>query len=152
MVACVTRVSSASVKIDGKVFSEMSRGLLILLGVRKGDSFGDAEYLAAKCCGLRIFEDEAGRMNIDAAEAGGEIMVVTNFTLCGDAKKGKRPSFDGAERPEKAEPLADTFCSACEDLGFKVHTGVFGADMKVESVNDGPVTLILDTAQMRPHI
>jgi len=141
-------VLSASVEIGGKTVSETGKGLLILLGVRKGDTCGDAEYLARKCCGLRVFTDENGKMNLSCGDVCGELMVVTNFTLCGDCSKGRRPSYDAAERPETAYPLALYFTSECKKSGLTVKTGEFGADMKVTLTNDGPVTLILDTNTM----
>ncbi|MBR6740629.1 MAG: D-tyrosyl-tRNA(Tyr) deacylase [Clostridia bacterium] len=148
MTAVITRVSSASVDIGSERVAQMGKGLLILLGVEKGDTKKEAEYLAGKCAGLRIFEDSEGKMNLSAAEVGGELVVVTNFTLCGDCVKGKRPSFDRAERPETAEPMSRYFVECCRSYGFEVQTGRFGADMKVASVNDGPITLVLDTRKM----
>ncbi len=149
MTACVQRVLSAGVEIGGKPVSTIEKGLLILLGVKKGDTEEDAAYLARKCCGLRIFSDENGKMNLCCGEVSGELLIVTNFTLCGDCAKGKRPSFDSAERPERAKPLAEFFTRECEKTGLSVKTGVFGADMKVSLENDGPVTLILDTSAMK---
>ena len=146
MKVIIQRVLNCSVTIDGKLHSEIGRGLLVLLGVAKGDTEAEAAYLAAKCTGLRVFEDAAGKMNLSAADVGGSLMVVTNFTLCGSCIKGKRPSFDGAERPEQAIGLAETFVAECRKSGLSVETGVFGADMKVALTNDGPVTLIIDTA------
>ena len=148
MTAVVIRVSSASVDIDSERVAEVGKGLLILLGVENGDTKKEAEYLAGKCAGLRIFEDGEGKMNLSAADVGGELLVVTNFTLCGDCVKGKRPSFDRAERPDSAEPMSEYFIECCRGYGFAVPTGRFGADMKVASVNDGPITLVLDTRKM----
>lgn len=148
MRAVVTRVKSASVDTGGERISEMGAGLLILLGVETGDTEKEALYLAEKCSGLRVFEDGEGKMNLSAADVGGELTVVTNFTLCGDCAKGRRPSFDRAERPERALPLTEYFAAACEKSGLKVHRGRFGADMLLSSENDGPVTLILDTRKM----
>lgn len=147
MIAVIQRVSHASVTIDGSLFSEIGKGLLILVGVRKGDTEADAVYLASKCTGLRIFEDEAGKMNLSAAAVGGSLLVVTNFTLCGSCSHGKRPSFDEAEQPELAKPLTERFVAECEKSGLPVRHGVFGADMKVELLNDGPITLIIDSAE-----
>ncbi len=147
MKVIIQRVQNCSVTIDGAVHSQIGKGLLILLGVAKGDTEAEAAYLAAKCTGLRIFEDAAGKMNLSAEAIGGELMVVTNFTLCGSCIKGKRPSFDGAERPEIAKPLTEFFVSECRKSGLRVETGVFGADMKVALTNDGPVTLVIDTAE-----
>jgi len=142
---------SASVGIDARIAAKIEKGLLILLGVKKGDTEEDAVYLARKCCELRIFEDGGGKMNMSCADAGGGLLIVTNFTLCGDCSKGRRPSFDGAERPELAYPLAERFISECRNAGLDVKTGEFGADMKVALVNDGPVTFLLDTAEMRKN-
>jgi len=145
MKAVVTRVSSASVTIDGALTAEIGRGFLVLLGVHEDDLPADAEKLADRVCGLRVFEDEAGKMNLNLAAAGGEILVVSQFTLLADCKKSRRPSFIAAARPEKAIPLYEKFMAECENRGFAVKHGEFGADMKVASVNDGPVTLLLDT-------
>jgi D-tyrosyl-tRNA(Tyr) deacylase len=151
LTACVQRVLSAGVEIDGNAVAKTEKGLLILLGVKKGDTADDASYLARKCCSLRIFSDENGKMNLSCGECGGELLIVTNFTLCGDCAKGKRPSFDNAERPEPARALAEFFTAECKKTGLRVETGEFGADMKVSLVNDGPVTLILDTDAMRKN-
>ena len=147
MTALVQRVAHAAVTIDGSVHAEIEKGLLVLLGVRKGDAEADAVYLAAKCAGLRVFEDENGKMNLPPSAVGGALLVVTNFTLCGSCAKGRRPSFDNAERPERAKPLAERFVAECEKSGLPVQQGVFGADMQVSLVNDGPVTLIIDSAE-----
>ncbi len=149
MIALVQRVSRAKVVIDGETQGEIGRGLVILLGVQVGDTQADGTYLAEKCAGLRIFEDENGKMNLSPADIGGELLIVTNFTLCGDCAKGRRPSFERAERPDKAQPLSEVFIQACRKTGLPVATGRFGADMQLSLTNDGPVTLILDTRQMR---
>lgn len=146
MIAVVQRVSSASVTIDGVCSAEIGTGLLILIGVRKGDTEADASYLASKCTGLRIFEDAAGKMNLSTAAVNGSLLIVTNFTLYGNCVHGRRPSFEDAERPERAKPLTDLFIAECAKSGLPVQQGVFGADMKVALVNDGPVTLIIDSA------
>ena len=146
MKAVVTRVTSASVTIDGSVTAEIGNGFLVLLGVHEDDLPADAEKLADRVCGLRVFEDEAGKMNLNLAAVGGELLAVSQFTLLADCKKSRRPSFIAAARPEKAIPLYEQFMAACESRGFTVKHGEFGADMKVASVNDGPVTLLLDTA------
>ena len=146
MKAVVTRVTSASVTIDGSVTAEIGTGFLVLLGVHENDLPEDAEKLADRVCGLRVFEDEAGKMNLNLAAVGGELLVVSQFTLLADCKKSRRPSFIAAARPDKAIPLYEQFMAACESRGFTVKHGEFGADMKVASVNDGPVTLLLDTA------
>ncbi len=148
MTVCVQRVLSASVAVDGEVRASIDRGLLILLGVEQGDTEENAKFLARKCTGLRIFEDENGKMNRSLSEVGGKLLVVSNFTLCGDWAKGRRPSFTRAEAPERAKELCDVFVEACREEGFAVETGVFGADMKVSLVNDGPVTLLMDTNQL----
>ena len=138
--AVVQRVSSASVAIDGEPVASIGAGLLVLLGVRAGDGQGEAERLARKLEALRVFEDADGKMNVSVRAAGGEILVVSNFTLYGDARKGNRPSFVDAARPEDAEPLVEL---VREQLGAE--GGVFGARMAVELVNDGPVTIVLET-------
>lgn len=146
MKAVVTRVTSASVTINSAVTAEIGKGFLVLLGVHEDDLPADAEKLADRVCGLRVFEDEAGKMNLNLAAVGGEILVVSQFTLLADCKKSRRPSFIAAARPDKAIPLYEKFMAECESRGFAVKHGEFGADMKVASVNDGPVTLLLDTA------
>jgi D-tyrosyl-tRNA(Tyr) deacylase len=145
MRAVVTRVSSASVRIGERTCGEIGTGLLVLLGVGHEDSRETAQRLADKITQLRIFEDEWGKMNLSLAEAGGAILVVSQFTLYGNCKKGRRPDFLAAARPETAIPLYEQFIAICREKGFSVETGQFGADMKVTSVNDGPVTLVLDT-------
>lgn len=147
MIACIQRAAGADVVADGELTGKIGKGLVILLGVRSGDTEADALWLAKKCAALRIFEDDGGKMNLSLADVGGSALVVTNFTLCGNCVKGRRPSFDGAERPEKARPLADYFVQALRDEGIPVETGRFGADMKLSLVNDGPVTVLVDTAE-----
>ena len=146
MRAVLQRVSRASVVIDGETVGSLGRGLLVLLGVAPADTAAEAQWLAEKVAGLRIFNDEAGKMNRDVAEVGGALLVVSQFTLHGDCRKGRRPSFIGAAPPEIAIPLYEAFINALRGLGLPVQTGRFGAMMQVELVNDGPVTLILDTA------
>lgn len=141
----ITRVKSASVEIDRVCHCEIGAGLLILCGVAEGDTAQDAAYLAKKAAGLRIFEDDAGKMNLACSDVGGEILVVSNFTLCGDTRKGNRPSFVAAARPELAEGLYEQFVSNLREYGYTVKTGVFGADMKLASLNDGPVTILMDS-------
>lgn len=148
MKAVVTRVSSASVCIDGAVNGSIDRGFLILLGVGPNDTPQHGRKLAEKILGLRIFEDENGKMNLGLADIGGSVLVVSQFTLYGDCRRGRRPSFVGAAPPEIAVPLYEQFLAECEELGFPPQHGEFGADMKVESVNDGPVTLILDSDEL----
>jgi D-tyrosyl-tRNA(Tyr) deacylase len=145
MRAVVQRVRSCRVVVSDKVVGEIGCGLLVLLGVRTGDTVEQARWLADKVVGLRIFEDEQGKMNVAVADAGASVLVVSQFTLYGDCSKGRRPSFIDAARPEVAEPLYEAFANAVRMQGVPVATGCFGALMQVELVNDGPVTLILDT-------
>ncbi len=144
MRAVVTRVLSAAVAIEGAVTAKIEKGFLVLLGVHRDDTAEDAIKLADRVCGLRVFEDENGKMNLNLAAAGGEILCVSQFTLFADTKS-RRPGFTEAARPETAIPLYELFMSACRDRGFRVEHGVFGADMQVASVNDGPVTILFDT-------
>lgn len=147
MIVCIQRSAEASVIADGELTGKIGKGIVILLGVRAGDTEEDAVWLAKKCAVLRIFEDGEGKMNLSVSDVGGSALVVTNFTLCGSCAKGRRPSFDGAERPEKARPLAELFVRTLENEGLHVETGRFGADMKLSLVNDGPVTVLVDTAE-----
>lgn len=144
MRAVLTRVRSASVTIDGEVVGKIGKGFLVLLGVHVSDTETQAAKIADKICGLRIFEDENGKMNVSPADAGAELLIVSQFTLYGDCKS-RRPGFTNAARPDTAIPLYEKCIALCRERGFRVETGEFGADMQVESVNDGPVTLILDT-------
>ena len=148
MRAVLTRVNSASVTIDGEVVGKIGRGFLILLGVGPADTEKECRYLAEKCLGLRIFEDENGKMNLGLDAVAGQVLVVSQFTLYGNCRKGRRPSFTEAAGPELGNAMYEKFLSVCEELGYPPQHGRFGADMKVESVNDGPVTLILDTDQL----
>jgi D-tyrosyl-tRNA(Tyr) deacylase len=145
MRAVVQRVRSSRVVVSDKVVGEIGRGLLVLLGIRTGDTIDHARWLADKIIGLRIFEDEQGKMNVSVADAGGSVLVVSQFTLYGDCSKGRRPSFIDAARPEVAEPLYEAFADAVRLQGVPVATGEFGAMMQVDLVNDGPVTVILDS-------
>ena len=145
MRAVLTRVKSASVRIDGETVGKIGQGFLILLGITHDDTEAQAVKLADKLVGLRIFEDEAGKMNRGLETVNGEILIVSQFTLYGNCKKGRRPDFLAAARPEVAIPLYEKFIALCRDKGFPVKTGRFGADMEVESVNDGPLTLVVDT-------
>lgn len=147
MRAVVTRVRSASVTIGGEVKSAIGKGFLVLLGVRTDDTEAEARKIADKICGLRVFEDENGKMNVNPREAGAELLIVSQFTLYADAKS-RRPGFTRAARPETAVPLYELVISECRERGFTVGTGEFGAEMLVESVNDGPVTIILDTEEL----
>ena len=144
MRALLQRVSRASVTVEGQVVGAIDRGFMILLGVTHGDTRREATWLAAKIAGLRLFEDEAGKMNRSLHDVDGALLVVSQFTLYGDAAKGRRPSFTAAARPEQAEPRVDYFCSQLRDAGFSVAEGVFGAMMDVEIHNDGPVTLLIE--------
>lgn len=148
MRAVLTRVKSASVTIDGNVNGQIGKGFLILLGVGPNDTEKECRYLAEKMLGLRVFEDENGKMNVSLADVGGEVLVVSQFTLYGNCRKGRRPSFTEAAPPDLGNRLYEQFLKDCEDLGFPPQHGEFGADMQVASVNDGPVTLILDTDQL----
>ena len=148
MRAVLTRVNSASVTIDGEVVGQIGKGFLILLGVGPEDDEAHCKYLAQKALGLRVFEDEQGKMNLGLEQVGGEVLVVSQFTLYGNCRKGRRPSFTDAAPPELGNRLYEQFLKECEALGFTPQHGRFGADMKVASVNDGPVTLILDTQQL----
>lgn len=145
MRAVVQRVDRASVRVEGEVVGAMGPGLLALVGVAQDDVAADAEELARKLVGLRVFEDEAGLMNRSLLDSGLELGVVSQFTLLGDCRKGRRPSFGEAARPEQAEPLVDAVVSGARGHGVQVVTGRFGAMMSVELVNAGPVTLLLDT-------
>ena len=148
MRAVLTRVRSASVTIDGEVVGKIGRGFLILLGVGPEDTEKECRYLAEKALGLRIFTDEEDKMNLGLDAVNGEVLVVSQFTLYGNCRKGRRPSFAEAAGPELGEKLYEKFLSICEELGYPPQHGRFGASMQVESVNDGPVTLILDTDQL----
>ncbi len=143
MRAVVTRVSEASVTIDGEVKGKNGKGFLVFLGVHEDDDEEMAKYVADRICGMRIFEDGNGKMNINPKDAGAELLIVSQFTLYADVSS-RRPGFFHAARPEKAIPLYELVISECRAQGFKVETGEFGADMKVQSVNDGPVTIIIE--------
>ena len=149
MKAVVTRVSEASVRIDGQVSGQIGKGFLILLGIGPEDTPAECKKLAEKILGLRVFEDENGKMNLDLATVGGEVLVVSQFTLYADVSHGRRPSFTGAAHPTVAIPLYEQFLQECADRGFTPQHGEFGADMKVASVNDGPVTIIVDTKDLK---
>ena len=148
MRAVLTRVKSASVTIDGQVVGKIGQGFLILLGVGPEDTEKQCRYLAEKALGLRIFEDENGKMNLGLDQVDGQVLVVSQFTLYGNCRKGRRPSFTEAAGPELGNRLYEQFLQDCRDLGYEPQHGQFGADMKVASINDGPVTLILDTDQL----
>lgn len=147
MRAVVTRVTGACVRIDGETVGRIGKGFLVLLGVHQDDAEQEAVKIADKICGLRVFEDENGKMNVNPADAGAELLIISQFTLFADCKS-RRPGFSKAARPETAIPLYELVVSECRRRGFHVETGVFAADMKVESVNDGPVTILLDTKEL----
>ena len=149
MRAVVTRVKSASVAIAGEIVGQIGQGFLILLGVAPDDTGAQCKKLAEKALGLRVFCDENDKMNLDLKAVGGQVLVVSQFTLFADCKKGKRPSFIGAAGPETAIPLYELFLQECRDRGFVPEHGTFGADMLVASENDGPVTILLDTEEWK---
>jgi D-aminoacyl-tRNA deacylase len=148
MRAVVQRVSRASVTVDGAIVGDIGKGLLVLLGIATGDDDSAADYLATKVAGLRIFDDENGNMNLALADVGGEVLVVSQFTLYGDMRRGKRPSFDRAARPEEAKRLYEYFVSRIRAAAIKCETGTFQAMMDVELVNDGPVTILMDSEKV----
>ena len=148
MRAVLTRVKSASVTIGGEMVGQIGQGFLILLGIGPKDTEKECRYLAEKALGLRIFEDENEKMNLGLGAVGGQVLVVSQFTLYGNCRKGRRPSFAEAAPPALGEELYEKFLEICTELGYPPQHGRFGADMQVESVNDGPVTLILDTEQL----
>ena len=145
MLACIQRVSRAKVTVDGEIRGEIKRGLLVLLGVAQGDTDADAEVLARKLVGLRVFEDEQRKMNLALNDVNGAMLVVSQFTLLGDCRKGRRPSFTNAAPPEQAEALYEVFVRAVRQQGIEVATGRFRQHMEVELLNDGPVTLLVES-------
>lgn len=150
MRAVIQRVTGASVEVEGKRVGEIRKGLLVLLGIAVGDDEADAMYLAKKIAAMRIFNDEAGLMNRSVAQVEGELLVISQFILLADCRRGNRPSFISAARPEQAVPLYEFFCTQLESLlGKPAQRGVFGADMKVALLNDGPVTIVMDSAERR---
>lgn len=144
----IQRVLESSVSVDGKVVGAIGKGYMVLCGVEDGDTQNDLKYCVDKTIGLRIFEDDAGKMNRSILDVGGEILAVSQFTLHGDARHGRRPSFSTAARPELAVPMYEAYCQGLRDAGIHVETGIFKADMKVSLVNDGPVTLLLDSRRI----
>lgn len=148
MRAVVQRVDRASVTVDGQLTGKVERGLLVLLGVAEGDTEKDLHYIVDKVCGLRIFEDAEGKMNLSVQDIGGSLLAVSQFTLCGDCRKGKRPSFDKAAKPDIANAFYEQFVEQCRAKGLPVETGVFRAHMLVELVNNGPVTILLDSTKI----
>ncbi|RIH90354.1 D-aminoacyl-tRNA deacylase [Calidithermus terrae] len=147
MRAVVQRVSEAKVVVEGQTVGQIGVGFLVLLGVRRGDTLEDAAYLARKIAGLRVFPDGQGKMNLGLAEAGGEVLAVSQFTLYADTRKGNRPGFSEAASPDEGKRLYERFCDLLAEQGLHVETGVFQADMKVQLVNDGPVTILLDSSE-----
>ena len=145
MRAVIQRVSGASVEVDGKITGSIERGFVALIGVARDDTADDAQFIASKIAGLRIFNDEAGAMNLGLSEVGGAVLAVSQFTLYGDARKGRRPSFIDAAAGSEAQPLFDRTVELMRREGLTVETGIFGASMRVELVNDGPVTILLDS-------
>ncbi|MDD2899351.1 MAG: D-aminoacyl-tRNA deacylase [Desulfuromonadaceae bacterium] len=144
MKAVLQRVTSASVAVDGSTVGSINRGIMVLLGIEKGDAHTDADWLAEKICGLRMFSDTAGKMNLSVADIGGSLLVVSQFTLAGNCTKGKRPSFDTAAPADEGKRLYDYFVDVARRAGITVETGIFRADMQVSLTNDGPVTFILE--------
>lgn len=149
MRAVLTKVTSASVRVDGETVGKIGQGFLILLGVAAEDTEVQCRKLADKLCSLRIFDDENDKINLSLDDVGGEILVISQFTLYGNCRKGRRPEFLRAARPETAVPLYEQFVELCREKGYHVETGVFGAHMEVESVNDGPFTLVVDTEDLK---
>lgn len=146
MKAVIQRVSECTVTVDGNTVGAIGQGFLILLGIEKEDNENDAKKLASKISVLRVFTDENDKMNLSLRDIDGEVLVVSNFTLCADCRHGRRPDFMGAARPEQAEPLYEYFCKCMGENGIrKTEKGIFGADMKVSLLNDGPVTIIIDS-------
>ena len=144
----IQRVLESSVRVDEKVVGSIGKGFMVLCGVQEGDTLEDVRYCVEKTAGLRIFEDEAGKMNRSIMDEGGEILAISQFTLSGDARHGRRPSFSAAARPDVAVPLYEAYCNGLREKGIHVETGIFQADMKVSLINDGPVTMLLDSRRL----
>jgi len=144
----IQRVLESSVSVDGNVVGRIGHGFMVLCGVEDGDSQADLKYCIDKTAGLRVFEDENGKMNRSILDVGGEILAVSQFTLHGDVRRGKRPSFITAARPELAVPMYEAYCQGLRDVGIHVETGIFQADMKVSLINDGPVTILIDSRRL----
>lgn len=144
MKVVIQRVRNASVEVDKKIVGKIEKGFLVLIGIKVGDTKEQADYLVKKVCNLRVFEDENGKMNLSLKDVGGKLLIVSQFTLYGNCNDGNRPSFIEAARPEEAIPLYEYFCDECANRGIEVQRGIFGADMKVQLLNDGPVTIIIE--------
>ena len=140
----VQRVKKAEVKVDGNIIGKIDKGFLVLIGIKVGDTKEQVDYLVKKLCNLRVFSDENDKMNLSIKDVKGKLLIVSQFTLYGDCSQGNRPSFIEAARPEEANPLYEYFCNQCELNNIEVQKGIFGADMKVELINDGPVTIIIE--------
>lgn len=140
----VQRVKKAEVKVDGNIIGKIDKGFLVLIGIKVGDTKEQADYLVKKLCNLRVFSDENDKMNLSIKDVKGKLLIVSQFTLYGDCSQGNRPSVIEAARPEEANPLYEYFCNQCELNNIEVQKGIFGADMKVELINDGPVTIIIE--------
>ena len=140
----IQRVKNASVEVDNKIVGEIEKGFLVLIGIKVGDTKQQADYLVKKVCNLRVFEDENQKMNLSLKDVGGKLLIVSQFTLYGNCNDGNRPSFIEAARPEEAIPLYEYFCDECSKNGIEVQRGIFGADMKVQLLNDGPVTIVIE--------
>lgn len=140
----VQRVKKASVEVNKKIVGKIEKGFLVLIGIKKGDTKDKADYLVKKLCNLRVFTDENGKMNLNIKDENGKLLIVSQFTLYGDCSEGNRPSFTESAKPDEAIPLYEYFCNECKKNNIEVQTGIFGADMKVELLNDGPVTIIME--------
>ncbi len=140
----IQRVKNASVEVDKKIVGKIEKGFLVLIGIKVGDTKEQADYLVRKLCNLRVFADENDKMNLSLKDVAGQLLIVSQFTLYGDCSDGNRPSFIEAARPDEAIPLYEYFCNECARKGFDVQKGIFGADMKVQLLNDGPVTIIIE--------
>ena len=143
----IQRVKEADVKVENKTVGQIKKGFLVLLGVTHNDTKQEADYLVKKLCNLRVFEDENGKMNLGLKDVEGELLIISQFTIYADCTGGKRPSFSSAARPEIAEPLYEYFCEQCKKNNIHVEKGIFGADMKVSLLNDGPVTIVMEKCQ-----
>ena len=144
----VQRVKKAEVKVDGNIIGKIDKGFLVLIGIKVGDTKEQADYLVKKLCNLRVFSDENDKMNLSIKDVKGKLLIVSQFTLYGDCSQGNRPSFIEAARPEEANPLYEYFCNQCELNNIEVQKGIFGADMKVSLLNDGPFTIVLDSSEI----